>query len=106
MCLQVRQHRAEQGLFESPLKAMCQAGNQHQRTSTHMCRDMHAMHHRQQRIGRAMHHQGGHAQATQQLHATGLGENGQQLTLYAFRVEGPVVGARRLGQQVRPRIGQ
>ncbi|MCY1405958.1 hypothetical protein D9M71_212110 [compost metagenome] len=56
------------------------------------------MHHRQQRISRAMHHQRRQAQAVEQLDPARLGENGHDLALDPFRVEGPVVGLRGLLQ--------
>ena len=74
MSQQMRQHRRQQRLLERLLKAMGQARNQLQFTALDMRRHMHAMHHRQQRVSRAMHHQRRHAQLVKQRHAAALGE--------------------------------
>ena len=78
---------------------MGQPGNQHQLAATDMRRHVHAVHHRQQGIGGAVHHQGWHAQAVEQLDPTGFGQHGQQLALDALRVVRAVVAACRLAQQ-------
>ncbi|MCY1540601.1 hypothetical protein D9M68_762510 [compost metagenome] len=47
-----------------------------------------------------MHHQGRYLQTVEQIDAAGLGEDGQDLPLHAFRVEGAVVGPGRLLHQL------
>ena len=74
---QMRLHGLQQGALEGALKAMGQPGNQHQFAAADMRRHVHAVHHRQQGIGGAVHHQGRYAQAVEQLDPTGFGQHGQ-----------------------------
>ena len=100
MGLQVRHHRRQQRLLEGFLEAMGETGDQLQLRATDMRRHVHAVHHRQQRIGGAMDHQGRHLQTVQQRHPAGFGEDRQQLPLHAFRVERAVVGTCGLQQEL------
>jgi hypothetical protein len=80
--LQVRQHRPQQRRLERLLETMRQARNQAQLAALDMRRQVHAMHHRQQRIGRAVHHQGRHPQLVEQLDAARLGKDRHDLALH------------------------
>lgn len=84
MRLQIRQHRRQQRFLERLLKAMRQPRNQFQLTALNVRRQMHAVHHRQQRIGSAMHHQGRHAQLIEQCHPARLGKYRHDLPFDAF----------------------
>ncbi len=101
MCLQVGQHRPQQRRLERLLEAVRQPGYQTQLATPDMRGQMHTMHHRQQRVGRAMHHQGRHPQLVQQLDPARLGQYRHDLALGAFRIERPVIGHGRLLQQGR-----
>ena len=62
MLLQIGQNRRQQRCLERLLEPMSQPGNQLELAALDVRRQVNAMHHRQQRIGRAMHHQGRHPQ--------------------------------------------
>ena len=99
MGLQVRQHRRQQRRLERFLETMGQARNQLQLAPLDMRGQVYAVHHRQQRVGGAMHHQGRHAQLVEQRHAARFGEDRHDLAFHALGVERTVVGQRRLTQQ-------
>src|SRR3989344_7513323 len=99
MGLQVRQHRRQQRRLERFLETMGQALNQLQLAPLDMRGQVYAVHHRQQRVGGAMPHQGRHAQLVEQRHAARFGEDRHDLALHALRGEPTVVGQRRLMQQ-------
>lgn len=79
MRLQIGQHRPQQRRLERLLEAVRQPRYQTQLAALDMRRQMHAMHHRQQRVGRAMHHQGRHPQLVKQLDPARLGQNRHDL---------------------------
>jgi len=62
---------------------------------------MHAVHHRQQRVGSTMHHQCRHLQTIKQIDPTAFGKARQQLPLHAGRIESTVIGDFGLVQQHR-----
>ncbi|MNE74941.1 hypothetical protein D3C80_1710580 [compost metagenome] len=62
---------------------------------------VHPMHHRQQRVGRAMHHKCRHAQLVEQRYPARFGKDRHDLALGALRVERPVIGHGRLLHQRR-----
>jgi len=104
MRLKVWQYRGKQRRLEALLKAVSEPGNQPQLAAANMRRHMHAVHHRQQRVGGAMHHQRRHLQPVEQIHPAALGKNRQQLPLHTRRIEGSVVGHFSLMQEHRPII--
>ena len=83
MRLQVRQHRPQQRRLERLLKAVRQPRYQAQLAALDMRRQVHPMHHRQQRVGRAMHHQRRHAQLVEQRHPARFGQDRHDLALGA-----------------------
>lgn len=65
MRLQVGQHSPQQRRLERLPEAVRQPRYQTQLATLNMCRKVHAMHYRQQWVGRTMHHQCRHPQPVQ-----------------------------------------
>ncbi|MNM78705.1 hypothetical protein D3C81_906160 [compost metagenome] len=102
MRLQIRQYGPQQRRLERLLKAVRQPRYQPQLAALNVRRQVHAVHDRQQRVGRAMHHQGRHPKLVQKLDTARLGQYRHDLALGPVGVERPVIGHCGLLQQSGP----